>query len=100
LQLVEGRTCGVAQSLESLGLAEQLAHGVIGKGQVGGGVAGLGQAAQGVVAVGGFFTGPVWPRARLASRRPRASRSKQVTLPGPASLPPASMTWVSSPAAL
>jgi hypothetical protein len=95
LQLVEGRTCGVAQSLESLGLAEQLAHGVIGKGQVGGGVAGLGQAAQGVVAVGGFF-----PRARLASRRPRASRSKQVTLPGPASLPPASMTWVSSPAAL
>jgi hypothetical protein len=64
---------------------------------VGGGVAGLGQAAQGVVAVGGFFHGP---RARLASRRPRASRSKQVTLPGPASLPPASMTWVSSPAAL
>jgi hypothetical protein len=57
LQLVEGRTCGVAQSLESLGLAEQLAHGVIGKGQVGGGVAGLGQAAQGVVAVGGFFQG-------------------------------------------
>jgi hypothetical protein len=49
LQLVEGRTCGVAQSLESLGLAEQLAHGVIGKGQVGGGVAGLGQAAQGAL---------------------------------------------------
>jgi hypothetical protein len=40
LQLVAGRTCGVAQSLESLGLAEQLAHGVIGKGQVGGGIAG------------------------------------------------------------
>jgi len=55
LQLVAGRACGIAQSLESLGFAEQLAHGVIGKGQVGGGVAGLGQAAQGVVAVGGFF---------------------------------------------
>jgi hypothetical protein len=67
---------------------------------VGGGVAGLGQAAQGVVAVGGFFHGAGVARARLASRRPRASRSKQVTLPGPASLPPASMTWVSSPAAL
>jgi hypothetical protein len=40
LQLVAGRTCGVAQSLESLGFAEQLAHGVIGKGQVGGGIAG------------------------------------------------------------
>lgn len=33
LQLVAGRACGIAQSLESLGFAEQLAHGVIGKGQ-------------------------------------------------------------------
>jgi hypothetical protein len=57
LQLVEGRTCGVAQSLESLGLAEQLAHGVIGKGQVGGGVAGLGQTAQGIALEAGDLAG-------------------------------------------
>ena len=83
LQFLAGLACGIAESLQGLGLAEQLAQGVIGKGQVGGGVAGLGQAAQGVVAVGGFFHGAGVAQGALGQQTAQGIALEAGDLAGP-----------------